>query len=85
MKLYLGGIQTVETPRIIRSEIGRDFGFAFYTTDIREQAERWAWRRCRAARRNGLLSAQAVVSVFRFDDTLARQKLSFCRNRGIPV
>ena len=77
MKLYLGGIQTVETPRIIRSEIGRDFGFAFYTTDIREQAGRWAWRRCRAARRNGLLSAQAVVSVFRFDDTLARQKLSF--------
>lgn len=77
MKLYHGGIQTVESPRIIRSEIGRDFGFAFYTTDIREQAERWAWRRCRAARRNGITSACAEVSVFRFDDVLARRQLRF--------
>jgi hypothetical protein len=77
VNLYHGGIQTVESPRIIRNEIGRDFGFAFYTTDIREQAERWAWRRCRAARRNGLLSAHAVVSVFQFDDLLARQHLRF--------
>ena len=77
MKLYHGGLQAVETPRIIRSELGRDFGFAFYATDIREQAERWARRRKRTALHNGDLSARAVVSVFRFDESLARAHLRF--------
>jgi len=77
MILYHGGLQVVEAPRIIRSEIGRDFGFAFYATNIREQAERWALRRKRAALRNGLGSAKAVVSVFTFDETLARRNLRF--------
>ena len=77
MKLYHGGLQAVESPRIIKNEVGRDFGFAFYTTDIREQAERWALRRRRAAIRNGIPSAQAVVSVFRFEEDLARRQLRF--------
>lgn len=77
MKLYHGGLQRVESPRIIRSEVGRDFGIAFYTTDIREQAERWALRRRRAARRNGDSSACAVISVFQFDESHARQQLRF--------
>ncbi len=53
MKLYHGGLIPIEVPKIIRNEIGRDFGFAFYTTDIREQAERWALRSKLAAVRNG--------------------------------
>ena len=77
MILYHGGLQVVDTPRIIRSEIGRDFGFAFYTTDIRDQAERWALRRRKSAQRNGLSSVRAVVSVYRFDETLARANLRF--------
>ena len=77
MILYHGGLQVVDAPRIIRSEIGRDFGFAFYSTDIREQAERWALRRKRAARRNGHETAQAVISVFKFDEALARRNLRF--------
>ena len=77
MKLYHGGLQTVESPRIIKSEIGRDFGFAFYTTDIREQAERWALRRKRTVLHNGDLSARAVISVFRFDESQARANLRF--------
>lgn len=77
MKLYHGGLHTVESPRIIKSELGRDFGFAFYTTDIREQAERWALRRKRAAVHNGDLSARAVVSVFQFDESSARANLRF--------
>ena len=77
MKLYHGGLQPVESPRIIRSEIGRDFGFAFYATDIRDQAERWALRRKRTALHNGDLSARAVVSTFRFDESLAHANLLF--------
>ena len=78
MNLYHGGLRAVESPRIIKSELGRDFGFAFYTTDIREQAERWALRRKRTAFHNGDLSARAVVSVFRFDESQARANLCFC-------
>lgn len=77
MKLYHGGLTAVNSPRIIRSEIGRDFGFAFYTTDIKEQAERWAYRRQRAAIRNGCSSAQPIVSVFEFNEAASRKNLEF--------
>ena len=42
MILYHGSNVIVETPQIIKTEYGRDFGFGFYTTDIKEQAVRWA-------------------------------------------
>ena len=45
MIVYHGTTVEIERPEIIRAEIGRDFGFAFYTTDIVEQAERWATRK----------------------------------------
>ena len=45
MILYHGSTVIVDYPRIINNEIGRDFGFAFYTTDIKEQAIRWAKRK----------------------------------------
>ena len=44
MLVYHGTILEIKEPKIITTEIGRDFGFAFYTTDIKEQAERWAKR-----------------------------------------
>ena len=77
MKLYHGSIVAVESPRIIRSDVGRDFGFGFYTTDIKEQAERWALRRRRTARRNGDVNAQAIVSVYEIDIEAARRTLDF--------
>ena len=45
MIIYHGSLFEVERPEILKTEIGRDFGFAFYTTDIKEQAERWALRK----------------------------------------
>ena len=77
MKLYHGSIVAVEVPRILRSAVGRDFGCGFYTTDIREQAERWALRRRRTARRNGRIDAQGIVSVYEIDIEAARRSLAF--------
>lgn len=37
MIVYHGGVTAVQVPKIIPAEIGRDFGFAFYTTDIKAQ------------------------------------------------
>ena len=76
MKLYHGGLVEVQKPQIIQGDQGRDFGFAFYTTDIKEQAERWACRRRKMARRNGDTNAQAVVSVFEFDEKAAMAQLA---------
>lgn len=51
MILYHGSTIAVEKPEIITSVIGRDFGFAFYTTDIKDQAIRWAKRKAMIASR----------------------------------
>lgn len=34
MILYHGSIVKVESPKILTNEIGRDFGFAFYTIEV---------------------------------------------------
>ncbi len=34
MKLYHGSILKVDSPKIVKTLVGRDFGCAFYTTDI---------------------------------------------------
>ncbi len=51
------------------SEIGRDFGFAFYTTDIKEQAERWAIRKAKIESRRQKKSISAVVNIYNWKDT----------------
>lgn len=77
MELYHGSIVEVKEPRLIKSDKGRDFGVAFYTTEIRKQAERWAWRHAKINRINGIADAMAVVSVFDFDDIEARKYLTW--------
>ena len=64
MILYHGTTLRIEQPRIIRTEIGRDFGFAFYTTDIKEQAERWAIRRAKIESRKKKAACNAVLNVY---------------------
>lgn len=69
MIVYHGGITAVQVPKIIPAEIGRDFGFAFYTTDIKAQAERWAVRKAKIENRRPGRHAEPVVSVFDWDTT----------------
>lgn len=68
MILYHGGTQPVEHPVVVVGEQGRDFGFAFYVTDIREQAERWACRRARYRSRIEGREVRGVVSEYDFDE-----------------
>lgn len=77
MILYHGSTLEVQQPRILKSEIGRDFGFAFYTTDIQAQAERWARRRAMIESRRTKTKVQAIVSVYEWDEAAAKQ-LRFC-------
>lgn len=64
MIIYHGGIQEVRAPLVIRSEIGRDFGPAFYTTDIKAQAERWAVRKSGIENRKLNGQSKPLVSVY---------------------
>ena len=73
MILYHGSTVEVQQPRILKSEIGRDFGFAFYTTDIRTQAERWARRRAMIESRRTKIEVPPVVSVYEWDEDAAKQ------------
>lgn len=64
MILYHGTTLEIKNPEIIKSEIGRDFGFAFYTTSIKEQAERWAIRRAKIQSRKEKSDIQPIVNVY---------------------
>ena len=63
MILYHGSYIEVENPIIVTSEKGRDFGFAFYLTPIKEQAERMAKRKQKMAK-----NSKAIVSVFEWNE-----------------
>ncbi|MFA6938047.1 MAG: DUF3990 domain-containing protein [Treponema sp.] len=76
MIVYHGSAEIVKEPQIITSEKGRDFGFAFYTTDIKEQAERWAIRRSKLLNKNGERTSP-VVNIYEWNQNLSSNILKF--------
>jgi hypothetical protein len=67
IEIYHGSTVAVEAPQIILSEKGRDFGVGFYTTDIKEQAIRWAKRKARIAQIS-TSAVHAILSIYEFDE-----------------
>ena len=59
--LYHGSINMVKEPLVNVGRDGLDFGKGFYTTDIHEQAARWAQRLARQQK------AVPVVNVYQFE------------------
>lgn len=72
MTIFHGSYATIETPVIVTQEKGRDFGFGFYTTTIKEQAERWAIRIAKLHSRNAGRTENAVVNVYEYDEEFAK-------------
>ena len=68
MILFHGGTHVIEQPVIMTGDKGRDFGFAFYATDIRDQAERWARRRSRYRTRIAGCEVKGIVCEYEFDE-----------------
>lgn len=77
MILYHGTTVEIKDPVILRNEIGRDFGFGFYTTDIQEQAERWAIRKAKIAARRSVTPVKAIVDVYEWDTDMPLNTKSF--------
>ncbi|MGN1317534.1 MAG: DUF3990 domain-containing protein [Lachnospirales bacterium] len=67
MIVYHGSTVEINKPLILTNEIGRDFGFAFYTTDIKEQAERWAVRKAKIEKRKNI-NAKPIVNIYEWND-----------------
>ena len=63
MIVYHGSTVEITKPLIFTNEIGRDFGFAFYTTDIKEQAERWAVRKSKIEKRKNI-NTKPIVNIY---------------------
>ncbi|MDD3367302.1 MAG: DUF3990 domain-containing protein [Lachnospiraceae bacterium] len=82
MIVYHGSTERVENPEIRISEIGRDFGFAFYTTDIEDQARRWAVRRAKIAERREKAVCRAVINRYDWDEKAASKELRVMRFSG---
>lgn len=72
MILYHGSDQEIKKPKIIKGTQGKDFGFAFYLTPLKEQAEK-------QARRKALFNKthKRIVTVFEWDENV--ENFSFKR------
>lgn len=82
MIVYHGSTIAVNNPIIVNSEIGRDFGHAFYTTDIKEQAERWANRRSRILSRSTGKQEEAVINVYEWSEN---ENLKIKKFQGVSL
>jgi hypothetical protein len=71
MILYHGGTDIIKEPKILLNEKGKDFGFGFYTTDIYEQAVKWAKRQSRIRKK------PAILNIYEFNADNARENLNF--------
>lgn len=78
MILYHGTTVEVKEPQIVTRNIGRDFGPAFYTTDIRQQAERWAKRRAMIEERKGKEDALQRLQFEKINNQIA-----FCTEKAL--
>lgn len=85
MRLYHGSAVVVEQPRIIRNEVGRDFGFAFYTTDVKEQSIRWAKRKAMLESRKAGEAFMPIVSCYEWDRERAIEELNVKEFAGASI
>jgi hypothetical protein len=79
MKLFHGSTLAIENPKIITTEYGRDFGGGFSTTDIKEQALRWAKRKANIDSSQGK-TAKAIISIYDFDENSYKKLSVKCFN-----
>jgi hypothetical protein len=73
MILYHGSYTQIKKPEILTLEKGRDFGTGFYTTTIKNQAERWAVRTAKLQSIKVNKPSSAVVNIYNFDEQKANK------------
>ena len=85
MIVYHGSTVEIKSPDLNHTKRFLDFGPAFYTTGIKDQAVRWAVRRAKFARKGGKVGTPAIVSVYEFCDVSARSALKWKSYDGVSM
>lgn len=70
MKLYHGSKVVVDKPLVSYGRDNLDFGKGFYTTNLKEQAEKWI-------RRFILLGSKGIINIYDYNETEAKSKFKF--------
>ncbi len=80
MLLYHGSNQIVTEPAIVKTRYSKDFGWGFYTTENRRQAEQWAARRAQTG-------GKPVISVYEYesDPTLKTKHFSAVNDEWLDM
>ena len=65
MKLYHGSNEVIDKPLVSYGRDALDFGKGFYTTSLKEQAEKWIQRFI-------LLGDKGIINIYEYNDTEAK-------------
>ena len=76
MKLYHGSNLIVDLPKLIEQKRALDFGSGFYTTTNKKQAIDFSLKVVKRAEKFNLEVGKRVVSIYEFDETVAKDKLN---------
>lgn len=75
MIVYHGYNMEIKKPEIIRSNRALDFGYGFYMTTFKQQAEKWALRKC--TNYNGDITSTPIVSIYELDIEYAKKNIKY--------
>ncbi|AWK52536.1 sortase [Clostridium beijerinckii] len=81
MMIYHGSNVEIDQPKIIQSNRALDFGFGFYTTTFKEQAEKWALRKCTNFK--GEIEGKPTVSIYELDLEFAKSNYKVHEYKGV--
>lgn len=81
MIIYHGSNMIIKEPKVIKSNRALDFGIGFYATTFKEQAEKWAVRKC--TNFNGEIEETPIVSIYELDLNLANKKFKVYEYDGV--
>ena len=70
MKLYHGSKVVVDKPLVSYGRDNLDFGKGFYTTNLKEQAEKWVQRFI-------LLGNKGIINIYDYNETEAKSKYKY--------
>lgn len=81
MIIYHGSNICIKDPKILVSNRALDFGFGFYATTFKEQAEKWAIRKCTNFK--GEVEGKPIVSIYELDLEEAKRNYTVYEYNGV--
>lgn len=81
MIIYHGSNLEIKEPIVLKSNRALDFGVGFYATTFKEQAEKWAIRKC--TNFDGKIEGAPIVSIYELDLDVAKRYFKIEEFEGV--